>query len=279
MSYSGERFRIGLGPAMTPAVKYLIFANLGIFILQNIFGREVELLFGLRPAMLIYKFAIWQLVTYMFLHGGVLHVLINMFVLWMFGADLERHWGSKQFLKYYFICGIGAGVVQVLVTVSFFPSNMAIPVVGASGAIYGLLLAFALLFPNREIFLLLFFVLPVRLKAKYLAMIFGGLALFSGLFGSNSEVANFAHLGGMLVGFLYLKVDWRFEALTAWLKRQKGSREIVRQARHRQKEIRLRESVDEILDKINEVGIENLTDEEKAILHRASRYLSKEEES
>jgi len=279
MSYSGERFRIGLGPAMTPAVKYLIIANLGIFLLQNIFGREVELLFGLVPAMLIHTFAIWQLVTYMFLHGGVLHILINMFVLWMFGAELERYWGSKQFLKYYFICGIGAGLVQVLVTASFMPMHMTVPVVGASGAIYGLLIAFALLFPNREIFLLLFFILPVRMKAKYLVMIFAGLALFSGFFGSDAGVAHFAHLGGMLVGFLYLKVDWRVEALSAWLKRQKGSREIVRQARHRQKEMRLRESVDEILDKINEVGIENLTDEEKAILHRASQYLSKEEES
>ena len=260
-------------------VKYLILANIGVFILQNILGREVELLFGLVPAMVIYKFAVWQLVTYMFLHGGVLHILINMFVLWMFGAELERYWGSKQFLKFYFICGIGAGIIQILVSVVFFPVNMAVPVVGASGAIYGLLIAFALLFPNREIFLLLFFILPVRMKAKYLIMVFAGLALFSGIFGSDAGVAHFAHLGGMLVGFLYLKIDWRFEAFTTWLRRQKASREIVREARHRQKEMRLRESVDAILDKINEVGIENLTEEEKAILHRASRHLSTEEES
>ncbi|RMD99651.1 MAG: rhomboid family intramembrane serine protease, partial [Calditrichaeota bacterium] len=113
--------------------------------------------------------------------------------------------------------------------------------------------------------------------AKYLAMIFAGIALFSGVFGADNGVAHFAHLGGMLVGLIYLKLDWRLNAVSDWVRRKRTSREIVRQARRRQQEMRLRERVDAILDKINEVGYENLTEEEKQILRRASQYLSKEE--
>ncbi len=277
-SYSEDRFQFGLGGgAFPPAVKYLIIVNIAVFLLQNIFSGALEPYFGLVPHRLIYSFAIWQLFTYMFLHGGIFHLLINMLVLWMFGAEIERHWGSKEFLKYYFICGIGAGLIQVIFNAWIFPVNGMIPVVGASGAIYGLLLAFALMFPNREIFLLLFFVLPVRIQAKYLVMIFAGISLFSGIFGSNNNVAHFAHLGGMLVGFIYLKLDWRLNALSEWIERRRASRELVRQARRRQEEMHLREHVDAILDKINEVGYENLTEEEKEVLRRASQYLSKEE--
>ncbi|RME02077.1 MAG: rhomboid family intramembrane serine protease, partial [Calditrichaeota bacterium] len=185
-SYRGERFRLGLGGTFTPGVKYLILINIGIFILQKIFGSTMTAYFGLVPESLLHKFAIWQLFTYMFLHGGILHIFINMLVLWMFGSDLEREWGTREFLKYYFICGIGAGLIQVIFNAWIFPGNRFIPVVGASGAIYGLLLAFALLFPNREIYLLLFFFLPVRIQAKYLAMIFAGIALFSGVFGADN---------------------------------------------------------------------------------------------
>lgn len=279
MNYSRERYRFRFGPSMTPAVKYLIFVNIGVFILQNIFGPAMTYYLGLVPRMLFSNFAIWQLGTYLFLHGGIFHLFINMLVLWMFGAEIERHWGSREFLKYYFVCGIGAGFIQVLFNAFIFPSNFDIPVVGASGAVYGLLLAFALMFPDREIFLLIFFVLPVQIRAKYLAMIFAGISLFSGVFGADNGVAHFAHLGGMLVGLLYLKVDWRWDQATSWFHRKRASRQIVREAKRRQQQLRLRESVDALLDKINEVGYENLTDEEKDLLKRASQHLSREEES
>ncbi len=276
--YREPRFRLGMGGGFPPAVKYLILANIGVFVLQNIFPGTLEPLFGLVPYSLLHRFAVWQLFSYMFLHGGLMHIFINMLVLWMFGAEIERTWGSREFLKYYVITGVGAGLIQVIVNALLFPGNQMVPVVGASGAIYGLLLAFALLFPDREIFLLLAFILPVRIQAKYLAMIFAGLALFSGLFGGNSGVAHFAHLGGMLVGLVYLKVDWwRLGGIASWVRQKRASRQIVKQARRRQQEMRLREHVDAILDKINEVGYENLTEEEKEILRKASRFLSKEE--
>lgn len=280
MNYPGERVRFGLGGQLTPMVKYLIIINIVVFILQHIFdGPNVgnfTYYLGLRPDFL-QNFYIWQVVTYMFLHGGVFHIFINMLLLWIFGSEVEGTWGSRAFLKYYLICGIGAGVIQALFNTFIFPSNNII--VGASGAIYGLLLAFALIDPEREITFLLLLVLPIRMKAKYLAMLFAGFALFAGLFsGDGDNVAHFAHLGGMLVGYLYLKVDWRTEAIGNWFQRKRASRDIVRQAKRRQQEMRLRETVDEILDKINEVGYANLTDEEKAILKRASQYLNKQEE-
>lgn len=277
-SYRGERYRIGLGGPLTSMIKYLIIANVGIFILQVLVNRQTggsfDQLFALHPRFL-HNLALWQIVSYMFLHGSLFHLFFNMLILWIFGNEVEATWGSKTFLKYYFICGIGAGLIHVLMDTLFFHSGAS--VVGASGAIYGVLLAFALIDPEREITFLLFFVLPVNIKAKYLVMGLAGLALFGGILAEGS-VAHFAHLGGMLVGFLYLKIDWRASALAGWMRRQRASREVMREFKQRQQKMRLRESVDHILDKINEVGYENLTPEEKELLRRASEQLSKEEE-
>ncbi len=300
MGLYGQSYRFGMGAGLTTAVKYLILANVSCFILQHVFSRELMYWFELIPAWVVHKLALWQLFTYMFLHGytDIFHILINMLVLWMFGCELEREWGSKQFLLYYFICGAGAGLFQV-----FLDINSTISVVGASGAIYGLLMAFGLLFPERIITFLIFFILPVNIKAKYLVMIIGGISLFSGVFGPASNVAHFAHLGGMIVGFLYLKMDWRWKAarnragswkgtaytppapgkssrglasLKDWFRRRGQKRRQMEVVRRRQREINLRERVDAILDKINEVGYHNLTDEEKQILKRASQFLSQE---
>ena len=142
----------------------------------------------------------------------------------------------------------------------------------------GLLLAFALIDPDREITFLLMLVLPIRIKAKYLVLLFAGLSLLLGI-NNTDNVAHFAHLGGMLVGLLYLKLDWHLWSMGGWFRRQKATREAVRKAKQRQQKLQLRESVDSILDKINEVGYENLTEEEKATLKQASQKLSKEEES
>lgn len=272
MDYYGQRYQLGVIRRWGPAVKYLIIANTGIFLLQQVAGRAIlaDMLtyLGLTPAFFFSHVALWQLVTYMFLHGGLWHLLINMLILYMFGVELEGHWGTKQFLKYYFLCGIGAGVFHLLISL-----GSPIPVVGASGAIYGLLAAFGLLFPNRILTLLLFFFLPIQIMAKYLVMIFVGISLFYGFFGGESGVAHFAHLGGMLVGFLYLKLDWRLAAMGKWLRRHSVNRRLRIERADRQRENQLRERVDAILDKINEVGYDNLSEEEKRILNQASRNL------
>jgi membrane associated rhomboid family serine protease len=140
----------------------------------------------------------------MFLHGGVLHILFNMLALWMFGAELERIWGTRYFLKFYFVTGIGAGILTVLFSLLPFNASHQLygsNVIGASGAIYGLLLAYALYFPDRPIYMYLVFPIP----AKYFVMIMGALAFYASVSGSSGGVANATHLGGLLVAYLFLK--------------------------------------------------------------------------
>ena len=191
----------GPGPLST-AIKALVAANVVIFIAQQMVS--IDLTLGLRPERVVTQLSAWQLVTYMFLHGSVLHVLFNMLALWMFGTELERIWGTRFFLKFYFVTGIGAAMLTVLF--SMLPLAAAeelyyqAVVIGASGAIYGLLLAYALYFPDRPI--LFFMVFPI--PAKYFVMIIGALAFYSSV-GELGGVANATHLGGIVVGYLYLK--------------------------------------------------------------------------
>ncbi|HVW87342.1 MAG TPA: rhomboid family intramembrane serine protease [Bryobacteraceae bacterium] len=187
-------------------VKWLIIANVAIYLIY-FFGsllRGDEIFRGLMlvPAQVV-RGAIWQLVTYMFLHSlqSFWHILFNMLTLWMFGAPVEETWGTRRFLQYYFLCGIGAGVCVVLANVAF--GNAYLPVIGASGAIYGLLLAYGMLFPNQEV--LFMFLFP--LKAKYMVMIFGAIAFLSS-FQGGGPISNLAHLGGMIFGFIYIRTQF-----------------------------------------------------------------------
>ena len=199
-----DQFSFGPG-IMTPAVKMLLWANVGIFLagalIPPLGGLLIEL-FGLRPQAVLTELRIWQPVTYMFLHGGISHILFNMLVLWMFGVQLERLWGPSYFLRFYFVTGIGAGVATIVAGLLPFafsePTYLAVTI-GASGAIYGLLMAFAIYYPNTPI--LLFFLFPV--PAKYFVMIIGAIAFLSVPRGAG--VAHVAHLGGLVVGYLYLK--------------------------------------------------------------------------
>jgi membrane associated rhomboid family serine protease len=198
---SGISYSFGPGP-LTPAIKAIMIANGAAFVL-TFFLPDLIVLFGLRPADLFEKLAAWQLVTYMFVHGGPSHILFNMLTLWLMGVELERMWGTRFFTKFYFACGIGAGVTQVLLGILpfafadqfYYPST-----IGASGAIYGLLLAYALYFPTRPI--LMFFIFPV--PAKYFVMILGAIALLFAA-GGGGGVAHTAHLGGLVTGYIYLK--------------------------------------------------------------------------
>jgi membrane associated rhomboid family serine protease len=189
------------GPPLTPAVKKLIIITGAAFVLTYIPAQLFHwsapfIWFGLTPYLVIHGFYIWQLVTYLFLHGGFFHILFNLFALWMFGADLERKWGSRQFLYYFFLTGIGAGLFNVILE----PSST-IPTIGNSGAVYGILLAYGLLFPERLIYLYL--LIPV--KAKWFVLGMGVIEFLSSLSSPGSGIAHVAHLGGMLVGFLYLR--------------------------------------------------------------------------
>jgi membrane associated rhomboid family serine protease len=196
MTYYQYRFSFGHG--LTPAIKNLMIAMGAVFLVQQILQwTSIELyvyfenFFALSPYRVWNQYYIWQLFTYMFLHGNFFHILFNLFSLWMFGNELESYWGSRRFLFYFFFCGIGAGIFTVL----FSPY----PVLGASGAIYGILLAFGWLFPNRPIYI--YFLFPIR--AKYMVVIFGLMELFSSA-SAGSGIAHLTHLGGLVFGFFYM---------------------------------------------------------------------------
>jgi len=178
-------------------LKNLIIANVLVFIIQLLFYNLIPITayFALIPKDFM-KGYIWQGVTYMFLHGGFFHLAINMYILWMFGRELEYLWGTKEFYKYYFICGIGAAFIY-----SLFNMNSTIPVVGASGAVFGILLAFGMTFPRTK---LIIFPLLIPIDAKYAVWIFGVLE-FLYLLEGGGNVAHLAHLGGLALGYLYLR--------------------------------------------------------------------------
>lgn len=211
MAQPGYRLRRSVIYGYFPTgVKWLLIVNTAIFVLEYIpFVHDLLRPLALVPDLVFYSFPwfIWQLFTYMFLHGGIGHLLFNMLALWMFGLPLEQTWGTRRFLKYYFLCGIGAGFCDVAVNILL--GHHQTSTIGASGGIYGLLLAFGVLFPDTTV--LMNFLFPI--KAKYLVMIYGAVALFSALGSGNSNVSNVAHLGGMLFGLLYLKVPIRASKL------------------------------------------------------------------
>ena len=223
----GSSFAFGPGP-LSPALKALIGANIAVFLarwmMAGVAGVNLDWIIGLRPIDVLGHLYVWQLATYMFVHAGLFHILFNMLALWMFGTELERIWGTRYFLKFYFVTGIGAAALTVVLSLlpfewatNLWTSN----VVGASGAIYGLLLAYALYFPDRPIYMYLVFPIP----AKYFVMIIGVIAFYSSL-ADNNGIANATHLGGLLVGYLYLK-GARFHPLSEakyWYLRWKMAR-------------------------------------------------------
>ncbi len=275
MPYYQRTMQFGFGGSLTPVVKKLLIANGAVFVLQFLLpGNILIKYFALFPNQVITQFALWQLVTYMFLHGNLWHIFFNMFTLFMFGREVEHYFGSKKFTQFYALAGISGGICHIL-----FNWGASIPVVGASAAIYGVLVAFAVLFPHRVITLLLFFILPIQLKARTLVFIFVGLSLFMGLqsqlYGTLENVAHLAHLGGALAGYLYLKHRYLFgsavKKVTEFQRQQQEKQRLKREAELKER----KQEIDRILDHINDVGYENISDEEKDILKKASDYLSK----
>ena len=276
-----------------PVIKTLLISNVAIYFLLGFFGlfryegMPLSALFSyFLPLYPIEAgFGIWQLITYMFLHGGVMHLFFNMFALWMFGMELENLWGSKKFFWYYMACGIGAGFSNLFIAPLFAPVG---PTVGASGAVYGVLIAFGMLFPDRPIFI--FFLLPIR--ARYFIILYICLELYAGITGTTDGIAHFAHLGGAAVGFFYLLAERRGFSFEKFF--PKNTPRIVNNQRGgvsytsdgtkisdasyydisgSDKKIN-QERIDEILDKISQNGYQSLTDEEKKILFDASKKLN-----
>jgi len=187
-------------PALPPVTQALLLINVALFAADMLMGRLLSALFALWP--IGPNFMPWQVVTYAFLHGDFFHLFFNMLGLWMFGAELERIWGTKRFIQFYAACVLTAALCQLLVNALL---DSRVPTVGASGGLFGLLLAFGMMFPNRIIMPLF---PPIPMKAKVFVAVFGGLELFFGVTGTQSGVAHFAHLGGMLGGFLMIRY-WR----------------------------------------------------------------------
>ena len=202
MTYYRYRFSFGYG--LTPMIKNLIVIMVAVFLLQKVLEISLPEInyyfvycFALVPRLIWNKYFLWQLGTYIFLHGGFFHILFNLLALWMFGGELENYFGSKKFLRYFLFCGIGAGICTALFTPFEYQR---VPVIGASGAIYGILLAFGWLFPNRLIYVYFLFPIP----AKYFVIIFGLIEFFSSVGGAGGGVAHLTHLGGLLFGILYM---------------------------------------------------------------------------
>jgi len=292
-----------------PVIKNLLIINGIVYVIQIILGEVIigglpgwyifnkwfalNPISGIDPAGQSYNFQIWQLFTYMFMHGGFTHILFNMFALWMFGMEIENLWGSKKFLYYYLLAGVAAGLFQLFLTPLL--SGGSAVTIGASGAVYGVLIAFGMLFPDRHIYL--YFLFPIR--AKYLI---GFLIILEFLLvdSAGSNVAHLAHLGGALAGFLFIMLD---KSIDSPVKRKfMGSRyyssgssftnpfknigknfninkDNIEDAKFydingKKDDEVSQEEIDRILDKISQSGYANLTEKEKKILFEASKKMN-----
>ena len=230
---------------VTPGIRNLVLACVGVFLIQTLLGlfnpsayRVMIREFGLVPLAVTHGLRLWQPVTYIFLHGGLWHILLNMLFLWMFGVDLERAWGTQRFYTYFFLTGVGAAVINIVVKTILDPhgyGTSAVATIGASGAIYGILLANAVMFPDRKIWLIPF---PVTIPMKIYVIGAGAIEFFLTLgSGAGDNVSHVTHLGGMLVGYLYLRRgSWFFRArnsVSDWQRRRARRKFEVYMRKHR----------------------------------------------
>jgi membrane associated rhomboid family serine protease len=199
--YASVTYSFGPG-SVSPAVKAIIWANVSVYVLTWLFPI-LWMVLGLQPVQVVEHFWIWQPFTYMFVHAGPMHILVNMLGIWMFGVELERLWGTRFFVRYYLVTGLGAAATSLVWSLLPLPGAAVIyqaVTVGASGALFGLLLAYALYYPDRPILLFLLFPIP----AKYFVIIIGAISFMAATQGGGT-VAETAHLGGLLAGYLYLR--------------------------------------------------------------------------
>lgn len=251
-------------PRMT---RYLLVGNVAIFLLQLIlesqFGGDIASYYcGLWP-ILSPHFHVWQPVTYMFLHGGFTHLFFNMFSLWMFGGIIEQTMGERRYLAYYLLCGVGAGLCQIVWQLLTLEGAYT---VGASGACYGILLAFGMYYPNQRIMLM---IPPIPMKAKYFVVGYAVIELVSA-FTSTGNIAHFAHLGGMLFGWMLIRF-WRNADRRPSKPRNKYENWHTADYDYNAEQRRRQERVDMLLDKVKESGYDCLTEDEKRDLFNYTR--------
>ena len=241
-------------------VKLILLINLIVFIITELFGFKYLFfpLFGLVPKLALTSYQLWQPLTYIFLHSGFFHIFINMLVLWMFGKELEYRWGKNKFLLYYFITGIGSGIVTIL----FNPFSI-IPVVGASGAIYGILTAYSLLYPDRRVYI--YGIFPVQIK--YMMIFLGITAFIASIANNNSTISHLTHLSGKIIGFLYLKKN----LIKNYIPKIKIHDNDLKSSTKNNS----MDEIDIILEKLKQNGWEGLTEIEKNRLFSASKFYSK----
>lgn len=275
MAYRGS-FSFGFG--LTPWVKNLIIANVAIFLVDYMMAGRLGFYMAFVPNRVLV--APWTLITYMFAHGGFFHLFLNMLVLFFFGPPLEQRWGSTEFVKYYLICGLGGAALSFV----FAPLS---PIIGASAAVYGIMLAFAMFWPDSPIYI--WAILPV--KAKYLVMFMAAISIMS-MFGSGrgDNIAHAAHLGGFAAGFIYLRLAAPGGGLGG-LRKMMNKRKlkvvarddssssstttvrpaITRKPRGSGEEDKLLDELDRVLEKISTQGMSSLTPQERKLLDEVSR--------
>jgi membrane associated rhomboid family serine protease len=265
---------------MSPTVKFLLIANVVVFVL-DILTRGRLYFLAYNPYYAIRRFFIWQFVTYMFMHAGIRHILFNMLPLWMFGCDVERKLGRESFITVYLLCGLcGVGLFTLSHLRAINNPGMT-TLVGASAAVCGILVAFAMIFPERRITLLVFFVFPLSLKAKHLVLGFFVIEVLNELSHASGNVAHLAHLGGMVFAYFYMKFKFRLSlpfAFTQGVWRRIKDYMHMRRFRHPRRRQRytpvdsdafISEEIDPILDKISRHGMKSLTWRERRILKKA----------
>jgi membrane associated rhomboid family serine protease len=245
------------------AIKWIIIISGVLLVLQQFWGPLLIGLFGLSPARVLEDRWVWQIVTYLFLHGGVFHWLFNMFILWMFGRELEVRWGTAYFLRYFLICGIGAGLCVLALS-----PHSSVPTIGASGAIFGLLVAFAMVFPDAVLYL--YFLVPV--KAWQAVALFAFIEFFAGIEGGGAGMARFAHLGGMATGYLFLR-SGELISLRGGIRRFFSRFVPAKRPPVEFHEVTddLVKEVDRILEKISKQGMDSLSPKEKKLMERYSQ--------
>ena len=250
----------------TDAIKTLISINILIFLLQTISKSEQLFfnVFGLVPKMVWSELMLWQPFTYIFFHGDIWHVLINMFVLWMFGTELENVWGKKNFLMFYFITGIGSGLVTMI-----FGLYSIIPIVGASGAVYGVLIAYGLTYPNRTVYL--YGIIPI--KSIWFVIGIGVIAFFSS-FNNVTQVSHLTHLSGMVIGYILLKKPIHFQSLWFAIVKKFLEFKIQNEEKKISQKYEMEKDLNSILDKINREGFDSLSKDEEDRLYKNSQSLS-----
>lgn len=270
---------IRIGGPLTPGVKGLMIVNGLIFLIQQISGLIVpngmEYILGISHNGFINNFMIWQPFSYMFLHGGWMHIFFNLIALWMFAGELELYWGKEKFIRYYILSGLGAGLfIAFMNYVAFTKYNSSAVTIGASGAIYAVLLAYAMIWPEREV--LLYFLFPI--KIKYLVIAFGLMEFFgtlSNTAGTGGNISHIGHIGGIICGFILIKLmnnNFRVSGSFSLLGRLKKKTRLDNKRKLIDNRILAKKIIDDMLAKIAKNGMSSLSPEEKKKLEWARKH-------